>query len=229
MGIKEEKQELDHIEREIRNYILQNQKRSRLTENQVVLAMAEKGICSRMTCLKKIGELKQRDIIEDIKAKQNNFSCLVIKNENDFILISKQLTEIESLIKVMSEPVRKLVELMARSNPSALLSNDVNFLYPYIETVLTMLEVLLLKTDQVIESKTDCQNLHIRIIDLITKLTFQVYNLDNAKNLLIITRDGLSAVRDDLADTGTKNGVISFGMVDRVIKMTDNFESAFLV
>jgi hypothetical protein len=227
MKAKVEKQELDYREKEIRDYILQNQK-TRLTENQVVLAMHDKGVCSRITCLKKIRRLKERGILEDIKEKQNNFSWLVIKDQNEFSLISKQLTEIESVIKVAAEPVRKLFEASDLGNSIFYFSYNVNFLFPYLETVSTMLRVLLIRTDEMIQSKNDCQALHTRIINLMTQITLQAYDLDNAKKLLFVARTKLNYARDQLKDPGTKNDFISFEKVDKVIKTLDNFQAIFL-
>jgi hypothetical protein len=226
MKPKEEKQELDNVEREIRDYILQNQNKISLTENKVVAAMQDKEICSRMTCLKKIRGLKERGIIEDIKDRQNGFSCLVLKNKNEFKIISKQLTEIESVIKANAGPVHKLIEAGAANNISRLftIAYNAEFLFPYLETVSTTLRLLLKGTDQMIQSKNDRQTLHTRIIDLMTELILQAYDLNNAKNLLLITRTKLSKARKDLEDPGTKNNLISFETVDRALKMLDNFE-----
>lgn len=227
MNVKEEEQELDYVERQIRDHILQNREK-RLTDNKVVLAMVKQGICSRMTCLKKIKGLEERGIIEDIRTKEDDFSWLVIKNQNEFGLISKQLTEIESVIKANAESVHKLIEASVSNHPITLVSYSVNFLFPYLESVSTTLRMLLVGTDRMIHSKIDSQTLHTRIINLMIELTLQAYDLNNAKNLLFITRTKMTKARDELKNPGTKNDFVSFKTVDRVIKMLDNFESTIL-
>jgi len=51
--------------------------------------MVDNGICARATAEKKINGLKERGIIQDVKVKTNNFSCLVINNQNSFFMIRK--------------------------------------------------------------------------------------------------------------------------------------------
>lgn len=78
--------DLDEVETSIREYILHNPKKPIF---QVAKAMVDNGICARATAEKKINGLKERGIIQDVKVKTNNFSCLVINNQNSFFMIRK--------------------------------------------------------------------------------------------------------------------------------------------
>jgi DNA-binding Lrp family transcriptional regulator len=219
-----ERQELDDVETAIRDYILENPKK---TQNQIVDEMGDKGVCSRITCLNKIAGLEERDIIEDIRAKPNNFSCLIIKDKNKFGLISEQLTKIEYIIKIMSEPTRKMIELRASKNPLTI-GYDFNVLFPYIESISTLLRVALVRTNEKIQSKKDSQKLHTRIINLMMKLVLQSYDLKNAKELLLITKHDLTVAREVLSDPGTKNDLVSWETVDMVLKTIQDFEMVLL-
>jgi hypothetical protein len=46
---------------------------------------------SPTNCFKKIANLKERDIVVDLKRKQNSFSCLIVKDENEFKWIVEHL------------------------------------------------------------------------------------------------------------------------------------------
>jgi hypothetical protein len=162
-----------------------------------------------------------------LDSKSNNFSCLIIKNENEFSQISKQLTEIESLIKIIDEPTRKINQLSATRDPLAA-RYYYNFLFPYIESISTMLRVLLLRTDEMIQSKKDCQTLHTRIIKLMTKLTLQSYGMNNAKYLLWTAKLDLDGSRELLAHAGTKKDLFTLEMIDTLLKVIENFDRSFL-
>jgi hypothetical protein len=80
-----------------------------------------------------------------------------------------------------------------------------------------------------IQSKNDRQALHTRIINLMTQITLQAYDLDNAKKLLFIARTKLNNARDQLKNNpDPKIDFVSFEEVDKLIKTLDSFEVTFL-
>ena len=98
-------QELNENQKAIRLWVLDNPRKK---ENDIVKAMKEKGQCSRMTTLKEIDELKERQILEDIRAKPNNFSCIVARDENEYTRIYQEITKIKTVIDAMDKPIEKL-------------------------------------------------------------------------------------------------------------------------
>ena len=102
----------------------------RKTENDVVIAMGKNGVCSRITTLNEIHELKERQILEDIRAKPNNFSCLVARDENEYTRIYNELAKIKIVINGMDDPIQKLslkrVELSANEPNTEQAIRDLN-------------------------------------------------------------------------------------------------------
>ena len=98
-------QELNENQKAIRLWVLDNPRKK---ENDIVKAMKDKGQCSRMTTLKEIEELKERQILEDIRAKPNNFSCIVARDENEYTRIYQEITKIKTVIDAMDKPIEKL-------------------------------------------------------------------------------------------------------------------------
>jgi len=172
---------------EIRNYILEH---PRQTENQIAQAMSSKGICSRITTLKKIGELKERRIIEDVRSKPNSFSSLVVRDTNEYNFIYRELSKIEKLVDAVekqSELIRKIpirdlraIELYSsypREVQSKLIDEIVDcqrvlvrkFLHPYNDTISLILSTLLYLTRKKIPSEKDSQGLYKKIIQLMVR------------------------------------------------------------
>ena len=178
-------QSLDVHERSIRDYVLANSKQ---TEHKIAMAMQEAGICHRLTALKKIGVLKERGIIQDIKVKQNNFSCLVVRDTNEYSSMFSELKKIESLIDSVDKIMNIIYQIkeveMSDEDRYGLAELRLSFLYPFNDTVRTILQVLLMRVSNRIKSTTDLQFLNTKIIRLMLRLTLQFYNLTKPKDLL---------------------------------------------
>ena len=149
--------------------------------------MKEKGQCSRMTTLKEIEELKERQILEDIRAKPNNFSCLVARDENEYTRIYQQITKIKTVIDAMDNPIEKLflqrvewgtnseTEEATRGAPSlSILLYQVESMYR--QSYSLMLQCLWDRTNSKIKSEKDKQALHTRIVNLMMKMNKQIWH-----------------------------------------------------
>jgi hypothetical protein len=178
-----ENQDLDEDETAIRDWILENPK---MTENQVAMAMMKNGQCHRLTALKKIGWLQDRDIVEDIRAKPNNFSCLIVKDENEYTRIYQEIIKIKTVIDGMNEPIEKLflqrVELgtnpeteeAIRGNHS-LQNLQIQIEFKYRQSYSLMLQFLWDRTNSEIQSEKDKQILHTMIVNLMMKMNKQFW------------------------------------------------------
>ena len=186
-----ENQDLDGDETAIRNWILENPKR---TENQVALAMMKNGQCHRLTTLKKIGRLQERDIVEDIRAKPNNFSCLIVKDENEYTRIYQEITKIKIVIDAMDKPIEKLflqrAEWGTNSNTEEATRGalSLSILQYQIESVYRqsyslMLQCLWERTNSVIQSEKDKQTLHTMIVNLMMKMNRQFWHPRQLKEI----------------------------------------------
>lgn len=176
-------QELDEDEKAIRDWILKN---PRKTENEVAAALMKEGQCHRLTTLKKIRRLKERSILEDVRAKPNSFSCLVVKDDNEYTRIYQVITKIKMVIDAMDEPIKKLFlqrsewgmnpttkEAMRGAYPLQVLQSQVESKYRQSYTL--MLQFLWDRTDNVIQSEKDKQDLHTRIVNLMMRINRQFW------------------------------------------------------
>jgi hypothetical protein len=167
----------------IRLWVLDN---PRQKENDVVNAMKEKGQCSRMTTLKESEKLKGRQILEDIRAKPNNFSCLVARNENEYTRIYQKITKIKAVIDVMDKPIEKMflqrvewgtnpeAEEAIRGGPS-LQNLQIQIEFKYRQSYSLMLQFLWDRINSVIQSEKDKQILHTMIVNLMMKMNRQFW------------------------------------------------------
>jgi hypothetical protein len=115
--------------------------------------MQDAGQCHRLTALKKIANLKERDIVVDLKRKQNSFSCLIVKDENEFKWIVEHLSKIE---KFNREPTKSKPQKKARH-----------------DFIIHDLLLALFRTNTRIKSQDDRQVLNQRIIELMLEIRFK--------------------------------------------------------
>lgn len=208
------------------NYIKEN---PGTTENKVVLYMDEKSLCSRLTTLKEIDSLVSREIIEDRK-EGNSFHRLHANNQNEFNRIDLEITEIETIMDEMDEPLRKLSQISMRENELADRANlRVNFHYPYRDSVGTILQILLLWTSTKIRSKNYSQILYTRIMKLMLKLTLQTFNLNDPTNLLDNEINSLNQLKHSKTTVAfAKKNTVNIGVASNLIKKIENFNRRFL-
>jgi hypothetical protein len=186
-----ENQDLDEDETAIRNWILENPKK---TENQVAMAMMKNGQCHRLTALKKIGWLQDRDIVEDIRAKPNNFSCLIVKDENEYTRIYQEITKIKTVIDAMDKPIEKLFLQRAEwgtnssteeaTRGASLLQNlQIQIESKYRQSYSLMIQFLWDRTNDIIQSEKDKQTLHTMIVNLMIKMNRQFWHPRQLKEI----------------------------------------------
>lgn len=139
-----------------------------------------------MTTLNEIDELLGRQILEDVKDKPNNFSCLVVRDDNEYTRIYQQIAKIKTVIDAMDEPVNNLfLQRIEWTQKSKLKEADrvaqvLRVLHiqesMYRENYSLMLQVLWDRTNEVIQSDKDKQILHTRIVNLMLKMNRQFWN-----------------------------------------------------
>jgi hypothetical protein len=177
-------QDLNENQKAIRLWVLDNPRKK---DNDVVKAMKEKGQCSRMTTLKEIEELKERQILEDVRAKPNNFSCLVARDENEYTRIYQEITKIKAVIDTMDKPIEKLflqraewgtnssTEEATRGAPG-LQNLQIQIESKYRQSYSLMLQFLWYRTNDIIQSEKDKQTLHTMIVNLMMKMNRQFWH-----------------------------------------------------
>jgi hypothetical protein len=148
-----------------------------------------------------------------------------INHENQFIRINQMLSEIEKCIVKMNAPMRKIIEL--KDSVAVVTGYKVSTMYPYIESVKSILWHLLELVNYAKFSKEDSQQLHVRIIELIVKMRNQYYDFYNAeeiiKNVITDNTNTLIKSRD-----GFKNNICSVKTYDCLITLNKKFEKEFL-
>ena len=177
-------QDLNENQQAIRRWVLDNPRKK---DNDVVKAMKENGQCSRITTLKEIEELKERQILEDVRAKPNNFSCLVARDENEYTRIYQEIIKIKIVIDAMDEPIEKLflqraewgtnssTEEATRGAP-VLQNLQIQIESKYRQSYGLILWFLWDRTNSVIQSEKDKQTLHTLIVNLMMKMNKQFWH-----------------------------------------------------
>jgi hypothetical protein len=152
------------------------------TENRIVKSMEEQKICSKMTTLKKLDQLLEMGEIKDlINEGPSGFHKFIINNNNTFNLINNELSELEKIVELMSEPMKRFISI-GGDNPDdirrvpdrwILKELDDKFFGAYKETTREMLEILLIEISNKIQSQKDAWTLYKKIIELQIKLNKQ--------------------------------------------------------
>lgn len=149
-------------------YIKQN---SGTTEHQIVEYLRVNKISSKLTTLKKIRQLKQKNEITDsLKEGESGFHNYSINEDSDFNRINRKLSEIEVLINHFEKYenfVKQSPEQKYRSIPIGQLELAEG---SYLVTLTTLLIRLLGQTTEVIRSENDSQILYRKITQLLYKL-----------------------------------------------------------
>ena len=146
--------------------------------------MQDKGVCHRLTALNEIDELLERQVLEDIKSKPNNFSCIVARDENEYTRIYQIIVKIKVVIEAMDKPIEKLflqgaewasnstTEEATRGLP-VLQNLQIQLESGYRQRYGLMLQFLWDRTNTAIQSEKDKQNLHTMIVNLMMKINDQ--------------------------------------------------------
>lgn len=162
---------LDKFHKWILEYI---EKSPESTENQIVKAMHEQKKCSRMTTLRKLDELIEKQEIKDLLKKgESGFHRFVINQNNEFKRISEKLSELKPLIDRFEE-FEKLIKKRRKQKQYPLDSatnerylfeehnffNSINFL------IISLLDIIISE----IKSENDAQILYRKSTELQIKL-----------------------------------------------------------
>jgi hypothetical protein len=132
---------------------------------------------SRDTTMKIIENMDNVIILKGLRRGQAH--RLLIEDKKEFNRIGAELSEIEVIINLMSNPMKTLKSLGVsdpRSNaPDRWFLQGLSdkFINPYLETVGEMLEILLVQIANKIQSQKDAWILYKRIIELKIKLNEQ--------------------------------------------------------
>ena len=216
------------------------------TENQVVKAMdAEPKGCSKMTTLRKLDELIEKQEISDLLNKgERGFHRFIINEHNIFNKIYATLSEIESLINkmddntenmknhdeffkeyadiYMNDPHQFLYEIGLYHEFEKLKSN---FTEAYHEAVNAILHKLLSIVNEEILIEKDSQILYMKILDLLNKLSAQFSNID--------LNDKLESMNNELKNVKSSEKSerlnLDVKLADEVIVTLENFKTQFLV
>lgn len=159
---------MDHYERVIYSYVDDN---PGVTENMV----RKSGIVSSLTGRRKVQKLIERGILEDRRVG-NSFHKLYVANKNEFHRISKKLSEIESL----TDKIGGQIDSIYQQRRNEYTQSE----YAYFESVRIMLELLLVRINKKIRSRSDSQVLYNRIVRTMVKTTEQCYDMKDPVDLL---------------------------------------------
>lgn len=192
-----------------------------------VLEYMTKNGSSPVTAFKDLTYLINKGRITVLKDKPNSqVHYLVINDKNEFNQIDKELSEIESVIDGMWEPIHnQRVRILENEEHM-----DISFQIPYKEAVETMLQVLLVRTNRKIQSKDDSQVLYSKITHLILKLALQFWNMNDSTTFHPLWfKTDLNTMRQGLLRPGfEKSSAISVELLSNLIEKIENFEKQFL-
>ena len=210
----EEPQALDDDEKTILQYVTEH---PGMTEYKIATEMDYNGICARATTHKKLRGLVERGFLEDRLGKANGFHRYYRSNKNDFAFLYGELLKIKHIIAAMFQSVRKLRQ---KNNPLEL---DVRFIDSYVQTVSTMLNILLIQIFFTKFSNADSQVLYTMFLRVLVKLNMQLNNLGRVS--LHTGRWNLERVMKELSRTATsKMSVLDIRVLSDLGKEIDHFD-----
>jgi hypothetical protein len=161
---------LDKRDKAILHYIKEH---SGTTENEIVNALVKQKISSKLTTLKKIRELKEKNEITDsLKEGQSGFHHYFINENNEYYRIDKAITEVESILDSFESIVGRLENNTLKiSDPGKTPIIDVDaFMVSYGEAIQYGLHSLLVHIYRRVHSQKDSQILYTRVMDLMIKV-----------------------------------------------------------
>jgi hypothetical protein len=165
----------------IRKYIIDRE--GKATKGEVVRYMqndvTEPLRLSRDTTMKMIENMDNVIVLKGERRGQAH--KLLIEDKKEFNRIGTELSDIESIVELMSEPMKKFMSIGGdnpddiRRVPDRWILKELRdkFIEAYLETVGEMLEILLVEISNKIQSKKDAWSLYKKIIELKIKLSEQ--------------------------------------------------------
>jgi len=203
---------MDNSER-IREYISKN---PGTTEHKVAEYMAENHYCARDTTHNLIYDtlIPNGKVID--KKIGNSRHKLYINDEDEFNIISQQLSGIENLIQSMDGPMRKFTMLSLMEPPGALRY----FGFGYQAQIHRILTILLIRTSELELEEKESQVLYTRIVKLLVKLEMQTWR---PKSLTQIFKHFHYESIDKPTPELKKMG-IDDKLVDNLVTVIENFK-----
>ena len=188
-----------------------------------------------MTTLKEIEELKERQILEDIRAKPNNFSCLVARDENEYTRIYQEITKIKTVIDAMDKPIEKLLLQRAEwgmnssteeatSGVQGLQIIQYQIESKYRQSYSLMLQFLWDRTNSEIKSEKDKQTLHTLIVNLMMKINRQFWYPRQLNEILKLYTFGPGIIESPLS----KKIGINKELIEKLNKTREDFVRDYL-
>ncbi len=213
--------DLDVYENAVYEFIKKNEECS---ENYVRKEMNQ---YPELTIRRKIKSLIEKGVIEDRKVG-SRMHKLCVTDRTTFAKIDKMLQKIEEEIDSFDNPVSKINDMALQKLliPQAFFLKQ-KFVFPYIETIATILRVLYMKETGI--SKVDAQALHEKNIRLFRKLTLQTIAMKTEKDILANCRRLFQEALDFMSDSPQ----LSEYLFDRItfkklIKISEDFEKEHL-
>jgi len=209
-----------------------------VTENQVVKAMdtAKPKVCSKMTTLRKLDELIEKEEIKDLLEESetdSRFHNYVINDKNEFNRIYGELSKIESIIDKMKKNtnIKETRDRMRKEGEEKRLNpfNELraNFFFPYSESFNIMLRILLLLTYEKIHSDKELQVLYTKHIELMLKLGQFRYEMKDMIRRLKIDTQNLINIDMRIRNRAKDYGVDTSLTIDMISKL-EYFMKEFL-
>jgi len=228
------------------------------TENQVVKAMEVQKVCSKMTTLRKLDELIEKQEIDDLLNEgDSGFHRFIINENNEFNRIDKTLTEIEKTIDVMDEPLKKIDRLLENQRRTVnneweeirkleglerevrkkqidkLLSKELtplehHFKFNYVQIIETMLHILTVRINDNIHSDKDLQILYTKIIKLIRKVSEYEPGFHTMSLVTLLEHHIRQVQSNEPVRVYANKNEINLRAADSVIASVEKFKKEFL-
>jgi hypothetical protein len=212
---------LDKIERKIYQFVLKNKD---CNENDV----RNSKVCSQRWAKIKLWRLVERGIIEDRRIGKS-FHKFRVSDRTLFDRINKQLYFIETQIIIFERPLLNIAELQDKGGVNRLAASAFaqKFVFPFRDSMFTMLFELLKLSDTDDVGKEDSLILHTKILLLIAKVTREPYYSLNHKEILARNKNLLNHFIQELSEPGTDSAGFRVESLKTLVKNLDKFEEQF--
>jgi hypothetical protein len=208
-------------------------KKPRRTINQIVTHIVHvKKLCAKQTAQNRVGDLIGNRLVDNRQGGPKGFHSIYINDENQFIQIDKELTDIENSMIMMDQPMDKIRKL--RFHEFFIGSKEFSdmrdhFEMPYRNAFNFMLLVLLVKVDEKIHSENVMKILYRKIFELMIKLHLQTFYMVNTGDVFRSLIHELERVKGSSGlEAYAKKYDINIKIGSNLITKIKNFEKRFL-
>jgi hypothetical protein len=193
-----------------------------------------------------VGRIEElvRDKTVIVKPDEKNSQIHHLYINNKFKIISNQLAEINKIMDLMDEPIRRINKHqipVARNDkeflkwldnvnekPTNLDDLHSHFFYPYQEVIIMMLRLLFVRISSTAISEIDANTLRTKILRLMNRITTQIYNIDREKDYLNFAIMELKSFQLSTTKTFAKNNKIDIGLRPQIVQIIESFKKNFL-